>query len=143
MARVQLEFPEQFFFTHTINVRMTDLNTGKHVGNDQMISLLSEARYRFFCHIGFDQFDSDSQSIVVTDLVATYLAESFAQDDLQFEVGLMDFNKYGADLIFRVTKQPSGKQVVLAKQGFVFFDHQKHGVMPVPDDVRKRFAGRV
>lgn len=139
MARVQLDLPEQFLYTHTINVRMTDLNTGKHVGNDQMISLLSEARYRFFCHIGFDQFDSDKQSIVVTNLVATYMAESFAQDDLQFEVGLMDFNKYGADLIFRVTKQPSGQRVVLAKQGFVFFDHLKHGVMPMPAAFRERF----
>lgn len=143
MARVQLELPEQFIYTHTINVRMTDLNTGKHVGNDQMISLISEARYRFFCDFGFDQFDSDGQSIVVTDLVATYKTESFAQDDLQFEVGLMDFNKYGADLIFRVTKQPSGQLVVLAKQGFVFFDHQKHGVVPVPTAFREKFADLV
>ena len=86
MARVTLDLPEQFIYTHTINVRMTDLNTGKHVGNDQMISLLSEARYRFFCHIGFDQFDTDKQSIVVTDLVATYKTESFAQDDLQLSL---------------------------------------------------------
>ena len=77
---------------------------------------------------------------MVTDLVATYKAESFAQDDLQFEVGLMDFNKYGADLIFRVTKQPSGQVVVLAKQGFVFFDHARHGVIPVPDNFRQQFA---
>ncbi|WP_197468605.1 thioesterase family protein, partial [Alcanivorax sp. HI0083] len=87
MARVKLDLPEQFLYTHTINVRMTDLNTGKHVGNDQMISLLSEARYRFFCDIDYSQ-----ERIVVTDLVASYRAESFAQDDLQFGVGLMDFN---------------------------------------------------
>jgi len=80
---------------------------------------------------------------VVTDLVASYRAESFAQDDLQFEVGLMDFNKYGADLIFRVTKQPSGQLVVLAKQGFVFFDHRNHGVMPVPEDFKAKFPGIV
>ena len=55
MARVKLDLPEQFLYTHTINVRMTDLNTGKHVGNDQMISLLSEARYRFFCDIDYSQ----------------------------------------------------------------------------------------
>ncbi|MCG8392954.1 MAG: thioesterase family protein [Pseudomonadales bacterium] len=140
MARVHLDLPEQFLYSHTINVRMTDLNTGKHVGNDQMISLLSEARYRFFCDIDYDLFDTDKQTIVVTDLVATYKAESFAQDDLKFEVGLMDFNKYGADLIFRVTKQPSGQQVVLAKQGFVFFDHDKHSVVPVPDAFREKFA---
>ena len=71
MARVQLDLPEQFLYTHTINVRMTDLNTGKHVGNDQMISLLSEARYRFFCHIGFDQFD-----------IADWIDRSFDMADL-------------------------------------------------------------
>ena len=31
MARVTLDLPEQFIYTHTINVRMTDLNTGKPV----------------------------------------------------------------------------------------------------------------
>ena len=135
MARVTLDLPEQFLYTHTINVRMTDLNTGKHVGNDQMISLLSEARYRFFCDIDYSQ-----ERIVVTDLVASYRAESFAQDDLQFEVGLMDFNKYGGDFVFRVTKADSGQPVALAKYGFVFFNYQSREVTPMPESFRARFA---
>lgn len=139
MARVELHLPEQFFFTHTISVRMTDLNTAKHVGNDQMISLISEARYRFFCEYGLNEFSDADYGIIVTDLVATYKSESYARDNLQFEVGLMDFNKYGADVIFRVTKQPEGKLVVLAKQGFVFFDYKTRKVIPVPEEFRKRF----
>lgn len=140
MARVELQLPEQFIFTHTISVRMTDLNTAKHVGNDQMISLISEARYRFFCEYGLNEFSDNDYGIIVTDLVATYKSESYARDNLQFEVGLMDFNKYGADVIFRVTKQPEGKLVVLAKQGFVFYDYQNRKVMPVPEEFRQRFT---
>ena len=140
MARVQLELPEQFFFSITQTVRMTDLNPGGHVGNDQMISLLSEARYRFFCHYGHDEFGREKVGIIITDLVTAYRCESFAQENLKFEVGLMDFNKYGADLIFRVTKHPSGQVVVLAKQGFVFFDYQAHKVTPVPDHFRRTFV---
>jgi hypothetical protein len=29
---------------------------------------------------------------------------------------------------------------VLAKQGFVFFDHQSHAIMPVPTAFREQFA---
>ena len=140
MPRVNLELPEQFFFTHTISVRMTDLNPGHHVGNDQMISLLSEARYRFFFHFGFDEFNTDGTGIVITDLITQYRKESFAQDNLKFEVGLMDMNKYGADIIFRVSKLPLGEVVVLAKQGFVFFDHKEHRVTPVPRTFKEQFT---
>ncbi len=139
MARVELQLPEQFYFTTTLTVRMTDLNTGGHVGNDQMISLLSEARYRFFCHYGMDEFSRIGKGIIITDLVTTYKSESFAQDNLKFEVGLMDFNKYGADVIFRVTKHPTGQLVVLAKQGFVFFDHQARKVTSMPEQFRRQF----
>jgi acyl-CoA thioesterase FadM len=135
-----LELPEQFLFSITQTVRMTDLNVGGHVGNDQMISLLSEARYRFLCHYGFDEFSRENLGIVITDLVTEYRSESFAQENLRFEVGLMDFNKYGADIIFRVTKHPSGQVVVLAKQGFVFFDYQTHKVTQIPDQFRRTFA---
>jgi acyl-CoA thioesterase FadM len=140
MSRVQLELPEQFFFSVTQTVRMTDLNAAGHVGNDQMISLLSEARYRFFCHYGHDEFGQDRVRIIITDLITAYRSESFAQENLKFEVGLMDFNKYGADLIFRVTKHPSGQVVVLAKQGFVFFDYESHKVTAVPEHFRRTFV---
>ena len=140
MARVQLELPEQFFFSITQTVRMTDLNPGGHVGNDQMISLLSEARYRFFCHYGHDEFSRENVGIIITDLITAYRSESFAQENLRFEVGLTDFNKYGADIIFRVTKHPSGQVVALAKQGFVFFDYQKHKVTNVPEHFKRTFA---
>lgn len=139
MARVELQLPEQFYYTITITVRMTDLNPGGHVGNDQMISLLSEARYRFFYHYGLDEFSLSEHGIIITDLVTTYKSESFAQENLKFEVGLMDFNKYGADIIFRVTKHPTGQIVALAKQGFVFFNHTVHKVAPMPEDFRRQF----
>jgi acyl-CoA thioesterase FadM len=48
MARVQLELPEKFFYSTTMQVRFTDVTPSGHVGNDQMISLLSSARYSFF-----------------------------------------------------------------------------------------------
>ncbi|GAB3095400.1 thioesterase [Aestuariicella hydrocarbonica] len=130
MARVQLELPEQFIYKTSMQIRYTDLNTGGHVGNDQMISLISSARYSFFQHLQVNLENIDNHRIVVTDLVTSYRAESFAEEVLHFELGFMDFNAYGGDIIFRVTKTDK-TLVTLAKTGFVFIN-QAGKVSPIP-----------
>lgn len=45
MARVRLSFPDDAFsFTTEMPVRITDVNGANHLGNDALISMLSEAR---------------------------------------------------------------------------------------------------
>ncbi len=142
MARVTLKLPEQFFYSTTMQVRYTDINTAGHVGNDQMISLLSSARYSFFQFLGIGDGNFEGVQLIVTDLVTSYLSESFAEDTLRFEMGFMDFNKYGGDIIFRVSKD-NNRLVTLAKTGFVFVGDDgkvcqipKHFVGLLPENVR-------
>jgi acyl-CoA thioesterase FadM len=143
MARLTLAFPEdQFCFSTQLTVRVTDINAANHLGNDSMISMISEARARFLFEFGVQETEADGTGIIVTDLATTYRAEAHARDQLLFEVGVMDFNKYGGDVIFRVTRPADGTLVAMAKQGFVFY-HYAHGqVVPMPDDFRAKF-GRV
>ena len=58
----------------------------------------------------------------------------------EFDAGLMDFNKYGGDFVFRVTKAESGQPVALAKYGFVFFNYRQKTVVPMPESFRSRFG---
>lgn len=135
MARLQLDFPEdQFCYTTQLTVRVTDINAANHLGNDSMISMISEARARFL----FD-FGAESNGIIVTDLATTYRAEAHARDQLLFEVGVMDFNKYGGDIIFRITRPADGTLIAMAKSGFVFFDYATNKVAPMPADFVARF----
>lgn len=69
-----------------------------------------------------------------------YQGESFYPEVLRFEVGVTDFNRYGGDFVFRVTKMDTGQPVALAKYGFVFFDYHRRRVVPMPDSFRSRFA---
>jgi acyl-CoA thioesterase FadM len=53
MARLQLNFPEdQYYYTTLLTVRVTGINAGNHLGNDSMISMISEARARFLFEFG-------------------------------------------------------------------------------------------
>lgn len=141
MARLTLAFPEdQFCFSTQLTVRVTDINGAQHLGNDSMISMISEARARFLFEFGVQETESDGTGIIVTDLATTYRAEAHARDQLLFEVGVMDFNKYGGDVIFRITRPADGKLVAMAKQGFVFYHYKHSQVVPMPDDFRAKFS---
>jgi acyl-CoA thioesterase FadM len=138
MARLKLEFPEnQFCYTTQLTVRATDINGANHLGNDSMVSMISEARARFLFEFGVPE--EGPVSIIVTDLATMYRAEAHARDRLQFEVGVMDFNRHGGDIIFRITRLQDGALIAMAKYGFVFFDYQNSRVMAMPDDFSAKF----
>ncbi|WP_345544375.1 thioesterase family protein, partial [Streptomyces chitinivorans] len=98
MARIKLSFPNDVFIYETqMPVRITDINGANHLGNDALISMLSEARAQFMVKYGVEETGNKDIGIIVTDLATMYQSESFFPEMLRFEVGLMDFNKYGGD----------------------------------------------
>jgi acyl-CoA thioesterase FadM len=140
MARLKLDFPDDLFiFSTQLTVRVTDINGANHLGNDSMISMISEARARFLFDYGVQETGPDGVGIIVTDLATTYKAEAHARDQLVFDVGVMDFNQYGGDIIFRVTRPKDGKLVAMAKYGFVFFNYQRSQVTPMPPEFLAKF----
>ncbi|MCA1247540.1 thioesterase family protein [Massilia oculi] len=140
MARLQLNFPEdQFYYSTPMSVRVTDINAANHLGNDSMISMISEARARFLFEFGVAETERDGTGIIVTDLATTYRAEAHARDQLLFEVGVMDFNKYGGDIIFRISRPLDRKLVAMAKSGFVFYNYKTNQVVMMPEDFRGKF----
>ena len=140
MARLSLHFPEdQYCYQTQLTVRVTDINGANHLGNDSMISMISEARARFLFEFGITEAASEGVGIIVTDLATTYKAEAHARDQLLFEVGVMDFNRYGGDIIFRITRPADATLIALAKSGFVFFDYALGKVTAMPVEFQAKF----
>jgi acyl-CoA thioesterase FadM len=140
MARLKLDFPEdQFCYSTQLTVRVTDINAANHLGNDSMISMISEARVRFLFEFGIEETREDGTGIIVTDLATTYRAEAHARDRLLFEVGVMDFNKYGGDIIFRISRPEDNKAIAMAKSGFVFFNYRHAQVVEMPAAFSAKF----
>jgi acyl-CoA thioesterase FadM len=105
-----------------------------------MISMISEARARFLFEFGIPEVPVEGVGIIVTDLATTYRAEAHARDQLLFEVGVMDFNPYGGDITFRITRPADGALVAMAKSGFVFFNYQNGKVTAMPATFHSKFA---
>jgi len=140
LARVKLNLPDEFTYSTQLDVRVTEINYGNHVGNDRMVSLLHEARLRYLREKGFGEFNIGGIGIMVSDLVVTFSAESFVGDVLTFQVGVTDFNKYGCDFIYRVVNEALDKKVAEAKTGVVFFDYDERKIARIPKVFYERCA---
>ncbi|GAA6145696.1 acyl-CoA thioesterase [Thalassolituus maritimus] len=140
MARVNLDLPDVFTFSTNLTVRVSDINYGNHLGNDRMISLLHEARLRYLHNYDFSEFNIGGVGLMVTDIVVTFVSESFVADKLTFKVGITDFNKYGCDFVYLVVNERDDKVVAKAKTGIVFFDFDERRISRVPRIFYERCA---
>ncbi len=138
MARVVFDLPEKFVFSTELQVYISHVNQGGHLDNAQLLSLVSEARLRFFRSLGYAEADVEGVSTVVGDMVAQYKSEAFHGETLRIEMVPADFNRYGFDLVFRMSEKSQGREVARGKTGVVFIDRQSRKVTALPDVIRQR-----
>ncbi|MFZ0242764.1 MAG: thioesterase family protein [Desulfobacterales bacterium] len=141
MARIAIPLPENFPFSTDIQVRIGDINYGNHLGNDALLSLVHEARVRFLQNLGFSELDIAGSGLMLTDVAIVYKSQAFYGDRLTIFMAVADFNKYGCDFFYKVTRKPSGKEVAHAKTGAVFFDYARQKMVAVPTSFSESIRG--
>jgi acyl-CoA thioester hydrolase len=139
MARVKVDVPEEFDFATEIQVSITDVNAGGHLGNNSLIAMLNEANLRFLKAKGFSEPMIDGRAFINIDLAIVYKSEAFHWDVLRIEVAVADFHKYGCDVVYRVTNKQTGKEIAVAKTGMLFFDYEERKIAQVPDRFKSVF----
>jgi acyl-CoA thioesterase FadM len=130
MARIKLDFPEKVIFTTTMNVRITDINYGGHLGNDALLSMIHEARVRFFNSMNANEINFFNTSVIMGDVAIQYKGESFYNDELLFEIAVNDLSAKSFDIWYKVTKH--GNPIAVAKTGMVCFNYKERKTENVP-----------
>ena len=138
MSRIKIELPEKFIYKTEIPIRITDINYGGHFGNDSLLSIVHEARIRFFKSLGFEELDVEGVGIIMIDAQIQYKQEGFYGDILIIEIALTEFTSVGCDFVYRVTNKNTNKEIALAKTGIVFFDYEKRKTASVPAEFKKK-----
>jgi acyl-CoA thioester hydrolase len=139
MPRLKLELPKSFAFSTDLEIRITDVNYGQHLGNDALLGLLQEARLRFLKTNGFSEVDAGGAGMIMADAAVMYRAQAFHGDVLRIEVAAADPERCGCDLLYRVTRPGDGKEIARAKTGIVFFDYAAKKVVAMPEKFRAAY----
>jgi acyl-CoA thioester hydrolase len=144
MPRIQFQLPDRFIFSTDIQIYISHVNQGGHLDNAQLLTLVSEARVRFFKSLGYTEGNVAGFPIVVGDMVAQYKSEGFHGETMRVSMVPQDYNKYGFDLVYRMECLDTAREVARGKIGIVFIDRATRQVAPVPvaflDKVQQRTA---
>ena len=111
MARIKIDMPDNYLFSTTMDVRISDINYGNHLGNDSVLSFVHEARTRFFRQYGYTEMDVEGYGIIMTDSAIVYKAEGFHGDQIQIDITVGDFNKYGCDIFYLMTNKATAVEI--------------------------------
>lgn len=143
MARIKVELPEQFSFSTTITIRITDLNYGGHVGNDTILSLIHEGRVQFLKQFGLEELKFAGAGLIMGDVAIEFKNELFHGDVIRVSVAAAEFTKASFDLFYKLEKISGEKTepVAFAKTRMICFDYEKKKVVTIPEGIKEKLGG--
>jgi acyl-CoA thioesterase FadM len=143
MPRIKLKSLDTYPFAIELEVRVTDLNYGGHLGNDRVLSLVHEARVAFLAEHGLSELDCGGVSLTMGDAALVYQGEAYAGDALRIEVAAGEASGSGFRLFYRITRPSDGSPIALAETGMVCFDYRAKKICFLPEAVRRICVARL
>ncbi|MGN6296851.1 MAG: acyl-CoA thioesterase [Ginsengibacter sp.] len=125
MSRLKIDLPERRLASFTIPVRITDVNYGNHVGNNAMIEIIHEARFRFLQKYGFTELNAGGVALIMSSISVEFKNECFYSDLLEVELYAGEISRVEFELFYKIHTERNGKIVLIAlsKTTMVGFDY--------------------
>lgn len=140
MARIKIELPENFSFSCSIPVRITDLNYGDHVGNDTILSLVHEARVQYLRSLGLSELSFAGVGLIMADAGIEFRNESFYGDIIACSVVATEIGKVNFDLVYKLETTRADKKILIAvaKTGMVCYNYDLKKVAAIPAEAASK-----
>ena len=140
MNRVRIQLPETKLFSTELSIRVSDINYGGHLGNDAVLSLMHEARYRMFNSWGYkSDLEIEGVGTIQLDTAIQYKGEGFHGDVLKVAVFAGEVGSRTFELYYEV--KAGKKLVALGKTGLGIFDYEAKKMVSLPEPFANRLKG--
>lgn len=120
-------------FNTILEVRISEINYGNHLGHDSLVSLFHEARMRFLRKFGYEnELNIDGVGMLITNLIVNYVNESFYSDKLIIKIEVGEMTRTSLQLIYQAIVEESNKEIARALTTMTFYNYQKAKVAKIP-----------
>lgn len=138
MARVKLTLPDEMAFVASLEVRITDLNYGGHLGNDRILAYAQEARCSLLAGWGATEIDAFGTGMIIADAAIQFKTEGFFPDKIEIYMGVSDISPVGWDFYYNMVIPSRNKSLAFVKTGMVAFDYQSGKMVDIPKPLATR-----
>ncbi|MFT4523090.1 MAG: acyl-CoA thioester hydrolase [Bacteroidia bacterium] len=140
MARVSIQPITNEVFTTSLTIRVTDLNYGNHLANQNVLVFAHEARIDFLASLGVNELDFYGVSLIQGDAAVVFKSEGFLKDKIEITIGVEEVGNSSFDLVYFMFNYTTQKPLALVKTGLVCFDYSERKVRPIPKIFKNLFV---
>ena len=142
MPRLKLKECDAYRFSTHLDVRVTDVNYGGHLGNDAVAGLIQQARIETLKRLNAGEMDlgDGKTGLIQSDLAIVFKGEAFLGDGLRIDLEFTEIKGSSFRNCYRIVR--GDDLIVLAEAGFVAFDYDARKTVPLPDVFRAAIMDR-
>lgn len=129
----KLEFNFQNTYKTIVRVHIGYLNYSGHVGADGFLTILHEARVRYFAFHHLEELNMDGKGTFIIDSYVQYKGEIFHNDELEVEMKITEMEKSGFQIYYKAINVSTGKLIMLARMKMAFVDIRTHRLARIPE----------
>jgi len=122
-----------FKFSILLEVRVSDVNYGGHVGNDSFIQYFQEARMKYLQQFNFSEGDiGNGIGMILTEIQCEYKAESFYSDTLHIHVRVPSMKRASFTMEYEIHRRKDDKLIAKGSSRQVAFDYNTRKPVAIP-----------
>ena len=127
MSKIQ-KFNGDFIHQSQFTIRLNDLLLGAHLGNDKVLSLITEAHNDLLLERNASFEDVNGCILMVKNVNLEYKKEVMYKDTLHINIGISNISKYRVSLYFENRNQ-NNEVCQKALIDCVYLDRENHSLM--------------
>ncbi len=138
MARIKIQVQGKKIASLKIQVRITDINYGNHLGNDALVGILQEARMQWLQQFNYTELNVEGIGLIMSDLAVEYKNESFYGEELTIALFVADVTAVSFELYYSITNEDD-RLIAKAKTGIVCYSYEQKKVTGMPAELAHLF----
>lgn len=139
MRKNNIEIPASPCFTTSIDVQISDINYGGHVGNERYLLFAQETRLRFLASLGFSEIKFGEHGLVLAEATVEYFHELFYGDQISvvFSIGKIGRASFECFYAMEVTRAEQKVTAAKVETKMVCFDYSERKIKSIPNQLKK------
>ena len=126
---------DQFKFFTEVEVRISDINYGGHLGNDRYLSLFHDARIRYLKQFGCSELNvGDDVGLIMIESHVNYKAEAVLGDVLSIGVKINDIGNIKFLIEYIIKRLFDNKIVATGYTRMAGYNYQNKRVEKLPQE---------
>ena len=131
---MKIDMPDIWQFETKVDVRITDLNYGNHLANQNFLAIAQEARLQYFLSHGLNELDFAGVSLIQADAAILFKGEAFYGDQLKIQVSAIREGNSSFNVYYRISQQDE-KTLAHIRTAIVCYDYSAKKVVAIPQKV--------